>query len=145
MVKVSVLGDWIYGIECHPKHRKTAVNKKIFSRSTVEIRFGFDYSTIQHANIPNHYPNLLFDISTGTYFVIVILDGAVSQRCRPMMYSLLSFPIKFKSYGRRNVINITPLCRLTKTAVREHTAGVKPLSNGICSSKKGATRPRNSV
>ena len=56
-----------------------------------------------------------------------------------------SLPIKFESYGRGNVMNVTLLCRLRKTAMREHTAGVKPLLNGTCSSKKGSNRKRNSV
>ena len=45
-----------------------------------------------------------------------ILDGAVSQRCRPRR-TTNSFSIKFESYGRRNVINVTLSCRLTETAV----------------------------
>ena len=131
MVKVSVLGDWIYGIECHPKHRKTAVNKKIFSRSPVEIRSGSDCFTNQHGTIPNHYPNLLFDIGTGTYFVKVNSRWRCKSKMSPDVLSTPnSFPIKFESYGRRNIINVTLSCGLTKMAMREHTAGVKPLSNG---------------
>ena len=143
MVKVSVLGDWIYDIECHLKHRKTAVNKKIFSRSPVEIRYGSDCSTIQHTNIPNHYPNLLFVFGTGTYFVKVNSRWRCKSKmsANDVLSTLNSFPIKFESYGRRNVINVTISCRLTKTAMREPTAGVKPSSNGTCSSKKGASRP----
>ena len=56
-----------------------------------------------------------------------------------------SIPIKFESYGRKNVINATLSCRLSKTAMREHIVGVKPLSNGTGSSKKGANHPRKSV
>ena len=147
MVKVSVLGDWIYGIECHPKHRKTAVNEKFFSRSPVEIRSGSDCSTIQLSNMPNHNPTLLSDICIDKYFVKV----NSRWRCQSKMSAddVLStpnyVPIKFESYGRRNIINETLSCRLMKTAMREHTAGVKPLSNGTCCSKKGANRPRNSI
>ena len=126
MVKVGALGDWICGIECHPKHTKTAVNKKnLFPQLRRDSILGYDCSTIQHANIPYHYPNLLSDIGTGTYFVKVISRW----RCKSKMLAddVLStpnsFPIKFESYGRRNVINVTLSCRLTKTAMLEHTAG----------------------
>ena len=148
MVNVSVLGDWIYGIECHPKHKKTAVNKKnYFPAITSRFDPGSDCSTIQHANIPNHYPKLLSDVGTCTYFVK--LNSRWRCKCKMSADDVLStpnsFPIKFESYGRRKVINVTLSCRLTKTAMREHTAGVKLFSNCTCSFKKGANRRPNSV
>ena len=62
-----------------------------------------------------------------------------------VLSTLNSFPIKFESYGKGNVINVTLSCQLTKMAMREHIAGVKLSSNGTGSSKKGANRYQNSV
>ena len=140
MVKVSVLRDWIYSIECHLKHRKTAVNKKIFSRSPVEIRSRSDCSAIQHANIPNHYPNLLFDIGTGTYFVKVNSRWHCKSKMSAddVLSTPNSFPIKFESYGRRNVNNVTLSCRLTKTAILQ---GSNPCQTAHAPLKREPTVP----
>ena len=85
MVKVSVLCDLIYGIECHPKHKKTAVNKKNtlpqLRRDSILGPTALQFNTLTFLTI------------TLTRYLILVqahillktfLYGAVSQRCRPM-------------------------------------------------------------
>ena len=90
MAKVSVLVDWIYGIECHPKHKKTAVNKKKkFPQLRRDLILGptalqFNMLTFLTITLTCYLMLVQAHISSKSF-----LDGAVSQRCRPMTYSLL--------------------------------------------------------
>ena len=47
IIELSVLGELMYGIECHPKHKKTAVNnKKSFAAATLRFDPWSDCSTV---------------------------------------------------------------------------------------------------